>query len=390
MLRLSSKTWWWLAAIICVIALLVYFGFIMPGQRAREKAKVALNQARPIAVSATPAKKGDMPIYLTGLGTVTPVNTVTVKARVDGQLMEVGYKEGQKVNAGDVLAIIDRRPFEVQLQQAEGQTARDEATLNNAIIDFERYKKLWEQDSISKQQLDTQESLVKQLRGTVKADKAAIENAKLQLTYCRITAPVAGRVGLRLVDPGNIVHASDQNGLLVITQTQPITVVFTLPESSLSSILEASRKTSAPPVLAYDRDLKKKLADGTLLAIDNQVDTATGTVKFKAVFPNKGDELFPNQFVNARILASMQRDAVIVPSAAIQRGPEGSFVFVVGQDNAVVVRQVDIGVIESGEATVRHGLNAGELVVTDGAERLRPGAKVDIKKPDVTTTPRER
>jgi membrane fusion protein, multidrug efflux system len=207
--RPSSRTWWYLAAIVCIVVLVVYRGFVRPAQRSRQAAKTAASQAQAIAVSASPARKGDMPVYYTGLGTVTPVNTITVKSRVDGQLMEVRYREGQKVKAGDVLAIIDQRPFEVQLQQAEGQTARDEALLSNAILDLERYSILWKQNSISKQQLDTQEALVRQYKGTVKADKAAIENAKLQLTYCRIIAPVAGRIGLRLVDPGNIVHTTD-------------------------------------------------------------------------------------------------------------------------------------------------------------------------------------
>lgn len=383
---------WWLiiAAILFIVIVAGYFGFIRPGQKARTAAIAGASQNVPVAVSVASAIKADMPVYFTGLGTVTPVNTVTVKTRIDGQLMEVRFKEGQKVSEGDVLAIIDRRPFEVQLVQAEGQLARDESILKNAELDLERYRILWEQQSIPKQQLDTQESLVRQYKGVIKSDRGAIENAKLNLAYCRITAPVAGRVGLRLVDKGNIVHAADQNGLLVITQVQPITVVFTLPEATLSDVLEGSRKGMDFPVLAYDRELKNKLADGTLSAIDNQVDTATGTVKFRASFPNSRDELFPNQFVNARLLARIDHGVIVIPAAAIQRGPEGIFVYVVGADGTVAIRGVEIGIIEGGQASVKRGINEGETVVTDGAERLKPGARVSVGKPGAKGTPKEK
>lgn len=379
-LRHSSRFWWVTGLVIVVCIAAIYLIFIRPAMRSRA-AKAQLAQTRGVSVTAEAAKKGDMTVYVTGLGTVTPVNTITVKTRVDGQLMEVRYKEGQDVDRGDVLAIIDPRPFEVLLLQAEGQMARDEALLSNALIDLERYRVLWKQDSIPKQQLDTQEALVRQYKGTVKADRGVIENAKLQLTYCRITAPQAGRIGLRLVDPGNIVHVADTTGLLVITQLKPITVVFTLPESSLTKVHQAMQGTRALAVAAYDRDLKNIIADGTLLAIDNQVDVTTGTVKLRASFPNTRNELYPNQFVNARLVVDVKHDVVIIPAAAIQRGPNGTFVFVVGSDNTASIRPIEVDVVESGQASINKGLNPGELVVTDGAERLKSGARVEVKAP---------
>ncbi len=375
----KPKRWWKILLAVGIVAVGVYFFIVRPAMKSKVDKQRSANQTRSVSVAAEQAKKGDLAVYLAGLGTVTPLNTVTVKTRVDGQLMEIRYKEGQTVEKGEVLAVIDPRPFEVQLAQAEGQMARDQALLKNAVLDLERYRGLWQQDSIPKQQLDTQEALVRQYEGIVKADQGQIDSAKLQLTYCRITAPVSGRIGLRLVDPGNIVHAADANGLIVITQLQPITVIFPIPEDNLQPVLKRLKKGERMPVEAYDREQKTQLAAGSLLTIDNQVDPNTGTVKFKASFPNTGHELFPNQFVNAKLLIDVRRGVVIVPSAAIQRGPQGPFVYVVKADRTAVVRPVELGEIQTGNVSIKSGLSEGELVVTDGAERLRDGAKVDLK-----------
>jgi multidrug efflux system membrane fusion protein len=331
-----------------------------------------------VAVVAEPARQGDFPIYLNGLGTVTALNTATIRSRVDGELIRVAFQEGQVVREGDLLAEIDPRPFQAQLMQAEGQLLRDEALLKNAQLDLERYQTLLEQDSIAAQQTATQEALVRQYRGTVETDRGLIADAKLQLTYTRITAPFAGRLGLRLVDKGNIVKTSDTNGLVVLTQIQPITVVFTLPEADLPAVMKRLRAGETLPIEAYDRSGNTRLSLGKLVAVDNQIDIATGTIRFKAQFDNKDHALFPNQFVNVRMTVDTLRDVTIIPAAAIQRGTPGAFAYVVKEDKTVSVRPLKLGPAEAEKVAVLEGLKPGEQVVVDGIDKLREGARVDL------------
>jgi multidrug efflux system membrane fusion protein len=374
------RRWPWLVALIvvAVVAFLVFFRSSLGQSNSARAGKQAAPRAVPV-VGAT-ARVGDLGVYQNGLGTVTPIKTVTVHSRVDGELDSVAYREGQLVREGDLLAQLDPRPFEVQLHQAEAQLAKDEATLKNARIDLERYKALIAQDSIPRQQLDTQAATVDQDEAAIKSDQAQIESARLNLTYGRITAPISGIVGLRLVDPGNIVRASDQNGLLVITQQQPIAVIFTIAADHLQAVLQQRKAGHELVVEASDRDFKHKLATGFLLAIDNQIDQSTGTVRMKAQFPNENYALYPNQFVNARLLVDTLHQTVLVPTAAIQRSPQSTYVYVVKPDSTVELRTVDLQLTEGDDTSVRKGLSSGEVVVIDGMDKLQPGTLVVLAK----------
>lgn len=340
-------------------------------------------KSRPMPVLVAKAAQQNINVYLDALGTITPRNAVTVKARVDGQLMRVYFREGQLVKAGELLAEIDPRPFEVQLEQVSGQLAKDKATLENAQIDLERYKTLLAQDSIARQQVDTQDSLVRQSRAAIVVDQGQVDSAKLQLSYCRITAPISGRVGLRQVDPGNMIHASDTTGIVTITQLQPITALFSIPEDNLPAVVQRTKGSAAVPIEAYDRQRVTKLAAGALLTVDNQIDVTTGTIKLRGEFANDGNTLFPNQFVNIRMLVDVQKNAVTIPAAAVQRGRNENYVYVVKGDESVELRPIKTGVTEGETVAVAEGLHVGESVVVDGADKLRDGAKVKAMVPGV-------
>jgi len=342
------------------------------------KGRRAGNQGPAVPVVVATVKRQSLPIYLDGLGSVSAYYTVTLKSRVDGQIMEVDFKEGQEVKKGDLLAVIDPRPYEVALAQAQANLVKDQAQLADAKLDANRYDQLVKQGVIAQQQFDTQHALAGQLEGAVESDQAAIESAKLNVVYSKITSPIDGRVGLRLVDPGNIVHAADANGFLVITQMEPISVIFTIPEDSLPTVISHMRQGELT-VKAMTRDLSSELATGVLQTINNQIDQTTGTVQLKAVFDNKDRALWPNQFVNARLLLDTQRDALVIPSAAIQTGSQGTFVYVVKQDRTVEVRPVTVAVTEGNISSISSGLTGGETVVTDGQDRLQEGVVVDAR-----------
>ncbi len=341
--------------------------------------KASAATTRPVSVTVAKVGQQDLQVYLTGLGTVTASNTVSIKSRVDGQLVTVAFKEGQQVRKGDLLAVIDPRPFEVQLSQAQAQLFKDQAQLHDAKLNLDRFTGLVPAGIISQQQLDTQHALVDQLEGAVRADQAQIDNVKLQLIYCHIVAPIGGRIGLRLVDSGNMVHASDPNALLVITQVEPIAVLFTLPEDNLPAV--AQHLKQAPlQVEAYSRDDQTKLATGTLLTIDNEIDPATGTGRLKAMFDNKDGSLWPNQFVNVQLLLEVRKNSTVIPNVAVQHGPQGTFVYVVKTESQTAeVRSVSVGLTQGNLAAITNGLAPGELVVTDGQDKLQNNSKVDYQ-----------
>jgi multidrug efflux system membrane fusion protein len=339
---------------------------------------------KPVVVAIESASQGDYPVYLTGLGAVTALKTVTVHSRVDGELVKVAFTEGQHVKQGDLLAEIDPRPFQIQLQQAQGQLQRDEALLRNAEIDQTRYDTLLTQDSIASQQTTTQQALVKQYQGTVEMDKSLVNNAKLQLDYSRLSAPISGRVGLRQIDQGNIIHAGDANGLVVITQIQPINVVFTLPEDKVQPLIQRWRSNTPIVVSAFDRSGKIRLAQGKLTAIDNQIDPTTGTLKLKAQFDNDEGTLFANQFVNIKMHLHTLSGITLVSSAAIQHDSQGPYVFVVDRDKKALISHVTLGPGESDDSKVAvlSGLSANDAVVIEGIDRLKDGSQIDIAQKD--------
>ena len=336
---------------------------------------------RPQPVAAVVAKGGDINVVQTALGTVTALKTATVKPRVDGLLLAVQFTEGQMVKAGDLLAQIDPVPFQVALAQAQGQLTRDEALLANAKVDLDRYRTLLAQDSIAKQLVDAQEAQVRQTEGTVQIDRAQVDNAKLQLSYTRVTAPIAGRTGLRIVDAGNMVRASDAAGLVVLTQVDPVTVIFTIPQDALPRVIARLQAGDKPAVEVWDRDQKTKLATGALITADNQIDVTTGTVKLKAQFANPEAKLFPNQFVNVRMVVDTRKGVVVVPAAALQRGAQGTVVYLVKDDNSVTMRPVKAGPVEGEFMAIESGLAPGERVIVDGVDRIREGSKVEVTTP---------
>jgi len=369
--RARRRVWPWV-----VLVLIAGGAFAWWRQRATDSPQAkggGAPAARAVPVVIAKARVGDLPIYIDGLGTVTAFNTVTMRTRVDGELVKVAFTEGQPVHAGDLLAEIDPRPFQVQLEQAQGQAARDEALLQNAKVDLKRYQDA--SAAVPQQQIATAAANVAQYEAATKVDQAQVDNAKLQLVYCRITSPLDGVIGLRLVDQGNTVHASDASGLAMITQLEPIAVQFSIPQDDLPAVLQAMKQGELVAE-AYDRDFKKELERGHLQAVDNQINASTGTVKLKAVFDNKNRMLFPNQFVNVRLLVDTRKNVVLVPTAAVQRSPTTSFVYVVKSDDTVEVRPIKLGPTERDTVAVSEGLSGGEMVVTDGVDKLQAGAKV--------------
>ncbi len=373
----AKQSWWITLLILAVLGVGGYYAY--------PYAKPYLSLHRPpapappprvVPVVTQPVIKADVNLYLNGLGTVTSFKTVTIRSRIDGELDKVSFTEGQMVKQGDLLAEIDPRPYKVQLREAEAKLARDRATLKLALLDLNRYEAIASTKAVTQQQVDAQKALVQQSQATLDVDQSVIENVKLQLTYCKIIAPLDGRIGLRNVDAGNLVRANEPAGMAVITQLQPIAVVFTIPQDDIARVQTRMSQGKALAVEAFDRELKTKLATGKLAAIDNQVDATTGTVRLKAVFPNEDNLLFPNQFVNGRLLVDTLHDATVVPSAAVQRGPEALFAYVMKPDSTVELRKVTVGPTEGDRTVIESGLEVGDVVVVEGVDKLQPGTKV--------------
>jgi membrane fusion protein, multidrug efflux system len=381
----KAGRWVWLAILVLVAAAVYYFWPKIKAWQSTPAPGATTGKGKRgggvTPVDAVRAHTGNIGIYVTGLGAVTPIYTDLVRSRVDGQLMNVLFKEGQMVKKGDLLCEIDPRPYQVQLDQAQGQLLHDQALLKNAKVDLDRYKVLLDQQAIPQQQYATQEALVTQYEGTLKTDQAAIDSAKLNLTYAHITASIDGRVGLRLVDPGNIVHASDSTGLVVITQIDPISVIFTIAEDQLQMVVDRMHAGAHLQVAAWDRENKTLLGQGFLETVDNQIDPTTGTLRLRASFENKAGKLFPSQFVNARLLVQEKTGVILVPNEAIQRNTNTTYVWLIQQDNSVTVRNVTIGVVEGGQTEITSGIAAGDALVTNGVDRLQEKSRVNPRIP---------
>ncbi|SEE23767.1 MdtA/MuxA family multidrug efflux RND transporter periplasmic adaptor subunit [Pseudomonas coleopterorum] len=394
----------WLFGLLMVLVVAVLCWWFWPAKKSPESGAAAPasagrnagsarpgfgGSAEPTPVRVADVVTGDFPVYYKALGTVTAINTVNVRSRVAGELVKVNFQEGQRVKAGDLLAEIDPRSYEIALQQAQGTLAQNQAQLKNAQIDLQRYKGLFAEDSIARQTLDTQQALVGQYQGTIQTNQAAVNDAKLNLDFTRIRAPIAGRLGLRQLDIGNLVAANDTSVLVVITQVQPITVAFTLPESELTPVLARYRSGAKLTVEAWDRGDTRKQATGVLGSLDNQIDTTTGTLKFKALFDNQDEALFPNQFVNVRLLSDILKGVVLVPSAAVQYGVDGTFVYAMDGNDKVKIRQLKVGPTDGANTVVEQGLAQGDRVVLEGTDRLRDGSRVEVvdDSAKVPTTP---
>ena len=376
--RRSRRVWVWLAVLVLAAAIAYYFWSKKnPAGGASEAAAQAQKKGpAAIPVVAAKARKGNIPVYFTGLGAVTPIYTVEVRSRVDGELMQINFKEGELVHKGDALVEIDPRPYQVQLTQAEGQLIRDQALLENARVDLARYKTLLAQNAVPEQQVVTQQSLVAQEQGIVKTDQGAIDSAKLNITYSHILAPITGRLGLRLVDPGNIVHASDTNALLVITQIDPISVIFTIPEDQLPVVVQRFSAGQHLNVEAWDRTSNTKLATGVLATLDNQIDPTTGSLRLRANFDNKNNKLFPNQFVNVKLLVQLKQNVTLIPTATVQRNSQTTYVFLVQANSKVTVRPITLGTTEGDDSEITAGLVPGDVIVMTGVDKLQEGTLV--------------